>query len=268
MAQARVLADLAGEALDLEGRRLGVGEQLGARSTLSSTSPVGSSGLTVSAERRTTVAGGAQHVLGAQLVGELEGLAGAVGVEDELDDAGAVAQVDEDQAAVVAAAVDPAGDPRLGVDPVAEHLAAPGVAVGVGRAAAGASLMPLLRSSRRQGCRYRPARCSPLSMSRSCGAAVGLEDQRRGAAPIRSACLSWPLRLRPARSSSAESPAWRSSTASAIARCRWPASATATKTSRPAGSSSSSSASRIRSIPAAQPTAGVAGPPSCSIRPS
>ena len=28
------------------------------------------------------------------------------------------------------------------------------------------------------------------------------------------------------------------------------------------------SASRIRSIPAAQPTAGVAGPPSCSIRPS
>ena len=43
-------------------------------------------------------------------------------MEDELDDAGAVAQVDEDQAAVVAAAVDPAGDPRLGVDPVAEHL--------------------------------------------------------------------------------------------------------------------------------------------------
>ena len=32
VAQARVLADLAGEALDLEGRRLGVGEQLGAAS--------------------------------------------------------------------------------------------------------------------------------------------------------------------------------------------------------------------------------------------
>ena len=31
VAQAGVLADLAGEALDLEGRRLGVGEQLGAR---------------------------------------------------------------------------------------------------------------------------------------------------------------------------------------------------------------------------------------------
>ena len=39
-------------------------------------------------------------------------------MEDELDDAGAVAQVDEDQAAVVAAAVDPAGDPHLGVDAV------------------------------------------------------------------------------------------------------------------------------------------------------
>ena len=84
--------------------------------------------------RRTTVAGRAEHVLGPQLVGQLECLAGGVGVEDELDDAGAVAQVDEDQAAVVAAAMDPAGDPRLGVDPVAEHLAAPGVAVAVGAA--------------------------------------------------------------------------------------------------------------------------------------
>ena len=53
-------------------------------------------------------------------------------MEDELDQAGAVAQVDEDQAAVVAAAVDPARDARLGVDPVGEHLAAPGVAVVVG----------------------------------------------------------------------------------------------------------------------------------------
>ena len=44
-------------------------------------------------------------------------------MEDELDEPGAVAQVDEDQAAVVAAAVHPAGDPRLGVDPVG---AAPG----------------------------------------------------------------------------------------------------------------------------------------------
>ena len=57
VAQPRVLADLAGEALDLEGRRLGVGEQLGRGRPASSNSPVGSSGLTVSSERRTTVAG-------------------------------------------------------------------------------------------------------------------------------------------------------------------------------------------------------------------
>jgi aspartyl-tRNA synthetase len=44
--------------------------------------------------------------------------------------------------------------------------------------------------------------------------------------------------------------------------------AIATKASRPGASTSSSSASRIRSIPQAQPTAGVAGPPSCSISPS
>ena len=37
-------------------------------------------------------------------------LGGRLRVEDELDEAGAVAQVDEDQPAVVAAAVHPAGD--------------------------------------------------------------------------------------------------------------------------------------------------------------
>ncbi len=70
-------------------------------------------------------------MLRAQLVPELEGTAGLVGVEDELDDAGAVAQVDEDQAAVVAAAVNPAGDADLGADPVGQHLAAPRVAVSI-----------------------------------------------------------------------------------------------------------------------------------------
>ena len=37
-------------------------------------------------------------------------LGGALGVDDELELAGVVAQVDEDEAAVVAARVDPAGD--------------------------------------------------------------------------------------------------------------------------------------------------------------
>ena len=164
-------------------------------------------------------------------MGELERLTGGVGVEDELDEAGAVAQVDEDQAAVVAAAVDPAGDPHLGVDPVGEHLAAPGVAVGI-------------RARRRHS--ERPAGLARHLVDQVRGvdrallaarhvaqlhAAVSLEDHHRRA-PIRSACLSWPLRLRPASSVSAESPAWRSSATSASARCRSASSTTARNASR------------------------------------
>src|SRR4051812_27528987 len=52
-------------------------------------------------------------------------------MEDELEDAGAVAQVDEDQPAVVAAPVHPAGHPGLVANAVAEHLATPGVAEAV-----------------------------------------------------------------------------------------------------------------------------------------
>ena len=83
-------------------------------------------------------------------MGELERLAGLVGVEDELDQPGAVAQVDEDEPAVVAAAVDPAGDPDVGVDPVGEHLPAPGVAV-------------LVRAQRREA----PARSLSAQLLRS-----------------------------------------------------------------------------------------------------
>ena len=60
---------------------------------------------------------------------ELERLARLVGVEDELNEPGAVPEIDEDEAAVVAAAVDPAGDADLGVDPIREDLAAPRVSV-------------------------------------------------------------------------------------------------------------------------------------------
>ena len=49
---------------------------------------------------------------------ELERLARLVGVEDELNEPGAVPEIDEDEAAVVAAAVDPARDADLGVDPI------------------------------------------------------------------------------------------------------------------------------------------------------
>jgi hypothetical protein len=50
-------------------------------------------------------------------------------MEDELDDPGAVAQVDEDQASMVATAMHPTGDARLLAGALRRQLAAPRVAV-------------------------------------------------------------------------------------------------------------------------------------------
>ena len=79
-----------------------------------------------------TRAEGADHVLGAERVGPLVRLGRVLGMEHELDDSRAVAQVDEDQPAVVAPAVHPAGHAGIGVGPVGGQLLAPGVAVAVG----------------------------------------------------------------------------------------------------------------------------------------
>ena len=141
-------------------------------------------------------------------------------MEDELDDAGAVAQVDEDQAAVVAAAVNPAGHPHRRSR---RGRPAPGRTRCRGtrwRAVRAASLTPRLRRAPRRACARSIGRCSPLCMSRSCAEPSASRISTRRA-PIRSACLSWPLSPRPARSTSAERPAWRSSLASASARRRW-----------------------------------------------
>ena len=51
-----------------------------------------------------------------------------LGVDDELHDAAAVAEVDEDEAAVVAAAIDPAGERDGTADVAGRELAAVGVA--------------------------------------------------------------------------------------------------------------------------------------------
>ena len=83
-----------------------------------STSPVGMSGLTVSSERRTTSPAHRDHPLGAQLVRARVRLGRGLRVEHDLHEAGAVAQVDEHEAAVVAAPVDPAGDSHLLADAV------------------------------------------------------------------------------------------------------------------------------------------------------
>ena len=128
VAESGLLAHLTREGLDLEGRGLGVGEQPGVPHP---DLDLAGRQVRVDGLRRATHhrAGGGDHVLGSQLVPELESLAGLVGVEDQLHQPGAVPQVDEDEAAVVAAAVDPAGHAHLGVDPVGQHLAAPGVSV-------------------------------------------------------------------------------------------------------------------------------------------
>ena len=104
--------------------------------------------------------GRGDHVLGAQLLGRRVRLARALRAEDELHEARAVAQVDEDQPAVVAPAVDPAGDAHGLADARRAQLAAPGVAVLV------RARRP--HSSPRMWCITVPvstSRCSPVSMS-------------------------------------------------------------------------------------------------------
>ncbi len=117
MAKAHLLPHLAGEALDLERRRVGVGELVGgANADLElARRHLGVDRLGRAAHDR---AGDGDHVLGAERVPERERFGRLVGVEDELHEPGAVTQVDEDDAAVVAAAMDPAGDPNLGIDGV------------------------------------------------------------------------------------------------------------------------------------------------------
>ena len=108
--RARQQLDLIGGELDLAGCELGVD---------------------VLARALDEPAGHADHILAAQLVGDLVRRAGALGVEHELQQPRAVAQVDEDQAAVVAAAVYPTGDADLAARVGGAQLAAPAIAVAV-----------------------------------------------------------------------------------------------------------------------------------------
>ena len=85
--------DLRGKHLDLAGRQLWVERALGAHADL---------------------AVDADHPLGAHRLGGLEG--GAVGVGYHLGQAVVVAQVDEQQAAVIAHAMHPAGQPDSAAD--------------------------------------------------------------------------------------------------------------------------------------------------------
>ena len=97
-----------------------------------STSPVGMLGLTVPSGRGRTVPVSCTTHSGRTPLGGHEGRARLLGVEGALHEPAAVAHVDEDQAAVVAAAVDPAGERDGGADVLGAQGAAD---VGAGRVA-------------------------------------------------------------------------------------------------------------------------------------
>ena len=124
-----------------------------------------------------------------ELVPELVG--GFRFLEDELDLAGVVAQVDEDETAVVAAGVDPAGDRQALPDVLGTQLAAPDVAPAHALSVATTSERPTVSSGV-------PARRIVASPARSTTSV---------AAPVRAPCVSWPFTDRPAKSRSAATPA-------------------------------------------------------------
>ena len=85
--------------------------------------------MTVSAERATTRPVDGDHALEARTLGRGERL--GAGLEDELDDAGVVAQVDEKKLAVVALPVYPTREPHLAADVRQPKVAAAVRTVGV-----------------------------------------------------------------------------------------------------------------------------------------
>ena len=117
-------------------------------------------------------------------------------VEHELHDARAVAQVDEDQPAVVAAAVHPAGDARLRAGALGGQLAAPGVAVAVGSRSRASRQSAPSQDRRDHGVGRQLALLAATPCSSECTSASSptIATYR---APIRSACLSWPLQRPP-----------------------------------------------------------------------
>src|SRR6185437_13306664 len=153
----------------------------------------------------------AQHILRAQRVSGLVCLWRCLGVQHELQQPGAVSQVDEDQPAVVSAAVHPARDARLRASALGGELAAPGVPVAVGSG----SVLHVSRLPRRiVGITSLgdSSSCSPVSMFFN--EVPSSPTMATYLAPIRSACLSWPRSERPASSSWALRPARRASRAS------------------------------------------------------
>ena len=132
-------------------------------------------------------------------MGPLVRLRRVLGMEHELDDPGAIAQVDEDQAAVVAAAVHPAGHAGLGVGAVGGQLAAPRVAVAVWpRGVLHGSRSPRRMAGMTFACGQLALLTGLHVLERDVPFSPTIATNR---ARIRSACLSWPFSERPASSS-------------------------------------------------------------------
>ena len=113
VAQTQVLVHR-GVLVDRERRRVGVGQDLECGHGELDL-PGGQVRVDVLGRPARDLAGGRDHVLGAQPVRGGVGLGRGIGMEHELDDPRALPQVDEDQTAVVATAVHPARDTRASV---------------------------------------------------------------------------------------------------------------------------------------------------------
>src|SRR5581483_11440276 len=217
--------------VELERKRRAAGDDL-QRVDLQLHLPRGQFGVHGAGRARDHLAGDPQDELVADLVGGRVRLRRVLRVDDELADPGPVAQVDEDEAPMVAPGVDPAGQDQRPADVLGADLAAQEIA-------------PLHAVT--------PARSVPASTTTTFFA------------PSRPAWVCCPLTERPAKSVSARTPAARSSTSFASTAARSAPSATTKKTSMPSsaggGVPASSSASSRRSIPAPKPTAGVWAPP-------
>ena len=129
--EAEALVDRGVRLVDVEGRRLRLGQDRRPRDARSSISPVGSFAFSVPARRgATSPATLTTNSLRTRL-GDGVGLGRLGPVDDDLGDPVAVAQVEEDQLPVVAAAVDPAGQA--------------GVTAGVGRPQLARGVRPIGR---------------------------------------------------------------------------------------------------------------------------
>ncbi len=123
-----------------------------------------------------------KHELAANLVRDVRRVGGPLGVDHELADPGVVTEIDEDEAAVVAAPRRPAGERQLSADVRGGHFAAVLVA-------------PLVHPSTVAATVSRVTSCS---MSPNLIVAPSARTCTKPRAPERASCVRWPFIERPA----------------------------------------------------------------------